>query len=97
MKDIFTAHEPRTGKPTDQSASADVAFVSAGLVAAFHTKKTVRETILSDVSNALNCKSEDLEFLFSDEQDDDSSADFDFPDAERRRRVMRENRMDAAE
>lgn len=98
MKDIFKQSVPRDGDPADAETSADVAFVSGGLKAALYTKNSVRETILNDVSQALNCDAEDLTFLFESSNDTESDNNiYDFPDADRRRRVIRENHLNAAE
>ncbi len=79
-------------------ASADVVFISGGLKAAMNTRSTVRDNILGDVCQALNCKPEALDFLFEGGGKlDDDEADFDFPDAERRRKIIRDNHLDAAE
>lgn len=98
MKHIFKQSVPRNGNPADAKISADVAFVTGGIKAAFHTKNAVRETILDDVSQALNCSSEDLAFLFENNDASETESNvFDFPDADRRRWVIRENQLNAAE
>ena len=50
--------------PTPLNASSD--FIEAAIRAAQHSKSTTRATVLSDVSNVLNCREEDLQFLFQD-------------------------------
>lgn len=98
MKPPFKNGKRRKGRPVDQRASAEVVFISGGIKAAMNTPHAVRQKIMSDVSEALNCTSAELAFLFSgcEPQIDDTSI-YDFPDSERRRRVIRENRLDAAE
>jgi len=45
---------------------SDSEFVISGLRAASAANPITRSKILSDVSEVLSCKSEDLEFLFTD-------------------------------
>ncbi len=84
--------------PVQADASADVVFISGGLKAAQNSRSAIRNSVLGDVSKALNCQPEDLSFLFDNSKSTDSDFDvFDFPDAERRRMVIRNNRLDVAE
>ena len=52
--------------PTPLNASSD--FIEAALRAAQHSKSTTRAAVISDVCNLLNCREEDLQFLFLDSQ-----------------------------
>jgi len=49
--------------PTPLNASSD--FIEAALRAAQHSKSTTRAAVISDVCNLLNCREEDLQFLFN--------------------------------
>lgn len=98
MKLPFRHGKPRKGRPVDARENAEVVFVSGGLKAAMNTPPSVRQKIIHDVSEALNCSPLELEFLFSGTGTDaDEASIYDFPDSERRRRIIRDNRLDAAE
>lgn len=49
-----------------QESGPETDFVISGLRAASSANLIMRKKILSDVSEVLSCKSEDLEFLFTD-------------------------------
>ena len=55
--------------PEDQLAQmpapATTEFIEAALHTAKHSKEPTRARILEDVCNVLNCRSEDLNFLFN--------------------------------
>lgn len=98
MKPPFKNGKRRKGRPVDQRASAEVVFITGGIKAAMNTSPSVRNKIVKDVSEVLNCTPLELEFLFGGtEADADEATIYDFPDSERRRRIIRENRLDAAE
>ena len=98
MKNPYNKSTGRTPVPLQSDPAADVVFIAGGLKAALNCLKPVRKSVISDVSKALNCEPEDLEFLFTDSAD--AKVDltiFDFPDSERRRQIIRNNFLDAAE
>ena len=96
MKKPFEISEPRVTKPVEVAPRSDVTFISAGIKAAQNSQTEVRDMVLEDVSQALACAPKDLEFLFSPTDDDDNEV-YDFPDSERRRKVISYNNLDAAE
>jgi len=61
---LIAEHMSRPGDVPNVRAEAD--FVMSGLRAANAASLITRNKILSDVSDVLNCKSEDLEFLFTE-------------------------------
>ncbi len=98
MKQPFENGKPRIERPVDLGASAEVVFVSGGIKAAMNTPPAMRQKIIQDVSEALNCEPLDLEFLFSPQKaETDEASIYDFPDSERRRQIIRSNQLDAAE
>lgn len=96
MKKPFEISEPRDTKPVDVAPRADVSFISAGIKAAQNSQTEVRDLVLEDVSQALACTPKDLEFLFKSTEEDENTI-YDFPDSERRRKVIAHNNLDAAE
>lgn len=63
---LIKKHMSRPGHISDSKPEAE--FVMSGLRAANSANPISRHKILSDVSDMLNCKSEDLEFLFTEFQ-----------------------------
>lgn len=64
LSELIAIHMSRPGHVTEAPAEAD--FVMSGLRAAGYSNMITRRKILSDVSDLLDCKSEELEFLFTD-------------------------------
>lgn len=64
LSELVAAHMSRPGHVSEAPAEAD--FVMSGLRAATSANMITRRKILSDVSDVLDCKSEDLEFLFAE-------------------------------
>lgn len=86
--------EPET-KPVSSETTSEMLFIQGGLRAARNSPPSIRETVMNDLSHIMGCSTESLEFLFGSDQDDKSI--YDFPDSERRRQVIRDNKLDAAE
>jgi len=64
LSELITKYMSRPGHVSNVPPAAD--FVTSGLRAAMSANLIARNKILSDVSDVLDCQSEDLEFLFSD-------------------------------
>ena len=64
LSELVATHMSRSGHISKAPSESD--FVMSGLRAATFANMITRRKILSDVSDVLDCKSEDLEFLFSD-------------------------------
>ena len=64
LAQLVATHMSRPGHVSEAPIVAD--FVMSGLRAANSANMITRRKILSDVSDVLNCKCEDLEFLFTD-------------------------------
>jgi len=62
--ELISTYMSRPGHVSEAPAEAD--FVMSGLRAASAANMITRRKILSDVSDVLNCKSEELEFLFTE-------------------------------
>ena len=62
--ELIVTHMSRPGHVLEAPAEAD--FVMSGLRAATSANLITRRKILSDISDVLDCKSEELEFLFSE-------------------------------
>ena len=62
--ELIATYMSRPGHIAQEQPEAD--FIMSGLRAANSASSVTRGKILSDVSNVLDCKSEDLEFLFSE-------------------------------
>lgn len=78
-----------------QPPSPAQSFIIGGISAAQHSDRAQKGGILSDVAHVLGCSVEALGFLIGPSKSD--NRDFDFPDAERRRFVGRENHLNIAE
>lgn len=96
MKKPFEISEPRVANPVEVRPQADVTFISAGIRAAQNSQSDVRNAVVKDVSDALSCAPKDLDFLFESSDEDDATI-YDFPDSERRRKIIAYNNLDAAE
>ena len=64
LSELVIAYMSRPGQVPEGLAEAD--FVMSGLRAANSANMMTRRKILSDVSDVLDCKSEDLDFLFTE-------------------------------
>lgn len=64
LSELVKSYMSQPGHVPDVPQEAD--FVMSGLRAAGSANMHARKDILSDVSDVLNCKAEDLEFLFSE-------------------------------
>lgn len=98
MKSPFHKSSRQKIAPLSTKPTAEVVFIAAGLKAALYSQTAIRASVLNDVSKALNCPPEALNFLFNanDEREKDQNV-FDFPDEIRRRTIIRDNFLDAAE
>lgn len=97
MKSPFDNQPEGHNDPVDNDMAAEVMFIQGAIRAARNVKPELREKLMRDLSMALACSPAELEFLFEQGEDIDPRELYDFPDSERRRRVIRENRLDAAE
>jgi len=64
LSKLISTHMSRPGHVSEAVSEAD--FVMSGLRAAGSANMITRRKILADISDVLNCKSEDLEFLFAE-------------------------------
>lgn len=64
LAELIATHMSRPGHVSEAPNTAD--FVMSGLRAATSASLITRNKILTDVSDVLGCKSEDLEFLFTE-------------------------------
>lgn len=64
FSDLIATHMSRPGHVAKAPSECD--FIMSGLRAASAANMITRRKILSDVSDVLDCKSEDLEFLFTE-------------------------------
>lgn len=62
--ELINTYMSRPGHVSELPSEAD--FVMSGLRAAMSANMITRRKILSDVSDVLDCQSEDLEFLFTE-------------------------------
>ena len=62
--ELIATYMSRPGHVSEVPAEAD--FVMSGLRAAGSANLITRRKILSDISDVLDCKSEELEFLFTE-------------------------------
>ena len=83
--------------PVVKAHSADVVFMAGALRAAKNSPPAIREKILADLQDHVDYDASELAFLFDGETDHNDHALYDFPDSERRRKIIRDNRLDAAE
>ena len=97
MRNIFKAGKSPNIDPVSNEPAQEVSFVAAGIHAAKNSRNGTRTKVINDISNTLQCEPEALGFLFSDLAPNTDPREFDFPDSERRRHVIRLNGLDAAE
>lgn len=64
LSELIATHMSRPGHVAKSPSESD--FIMSGLRAAGSANMITRRKILSDVSDVLDCKSEDLEFLFTE-------------------------------
>lgn len=64
LSSLVSTYMSRPGHIAETPSESD--FIMSGLRAANSANMITRNKILSDVSDVLNCSSEDLEFLFAD-------------------------------
>jgi len=64
LRELISKHMSVPGDVAETRPEAD--FVNSGLRAATGANITARRKILTDVSDILSCKAEDLEFLFDE-------------------------------
>ena len=64
LRELIAAHMSIPGHVPERQPEAD--FVISGLRAATAANLITRRKILSDVSDVLGCKAEELEFLFTE-------------------------------
>lgn len=96
--DIFSSDRPEEVRdPEHVALSADVMFLTGALKAAKNTPPRIREKVLMDIQAIMKCSAEELEFMFSAHNDNSDHSVYDFPDSERRRMIIRNNNLDAAE
>jgi len=96
---VFNAAGAR-GKPEaiPGKIPSDVQFIQGALKAAKNSSSQIRELVLKDLCSVLGCRLGDLEFLFSDSGvQGDEVGIYDFPDASRRRKIITDNHLIAAE
>ncbi|WP_371396856.1 hypothetical protein [Fretibacter rubidus] len=98
----YTNRKSVLDEPFSMEADADIqppnpeqSFIIGGISAAQHSNNAHKGGILADVAHVLGCSVEALGFLI--DPSPHSNSDFDFPDAERRRFIGRENHLNIAE
>lgn len=77
--------------------SNDVLFFHGAIKAAQNSSPKVRDKILTDLGVMMNCDPAQFQYLFDAQNDHHNHSFYDFPDSERRRLIIRNNRLDAAE
>ena len=97
MKELFKKGPGSTVEPVSNDPTQDVSFVEAGIRAAKNSRNGTRNKVIQDLSETLGCDPNALRFMFSDLAPKTDPRDFDFPDSERRRQVIRLNGWDVAE
>lgn len=97
IKNVLEAGKRNTTKPVVNEPSADVMFMSGALKAAQNSPPEIRAKILSDVQAFTNIAASEVAFMFDLNSDNNDHSVFDMPDSERRRQIIRDNLLDAAE
>lgn len=64
LGELIAAHMAVPGDVPEQKPEAN--FIISGLRAAISVNPIARHKILSDIANIIDCRAQDLEFLFSD-------------------------------
>lgn len=97
IKNVLEAGKRNTSKLAANEPSADVMFMSGALKAAQNSPPEIRAKILSDVQAFTNIAASEVAFMFDQNSDNNDHSVFDMPDSERRRQIIRDNFLDAAE
>lgn len=97
IKHVFETGGKIQSKPVVPETNADVMFMSGALKAAQNSPPEIRAKILSDVQAFTNIAASEVAFMFDPESDNNDHSVFDMPDSERRRQIIRDNLLDAAE
>jgi len=98
MKRIrFNREFQQEPKPAETERDADIVFLVGAINAAQNASPKVREKILADVQQYTQTSAKELSFLFAEDNNNDDNSVFDMPNAERRRMIIRNNLLDAAE
>lgn len=96
-KNMFLSDQADEQEPISRKPSADVLFMSGAIRAAQNSSPVIRQKILQDISRHVDVSPQSLEFMFTSEHNNSDRAVFDFPDSQRRRKIILENYLDAAE
>ena len=96
-KKIFDTGIEKPILPLEAQTRSDVLFMAGAMRAARNSSPSVRAKIMADIEALTSTSSETLAFMFSFDNDNNDHAVFDFPDSERRRLIIQNNRLDAAE
>ncbi len=94
---VYMTGDIKEPEKVTREASADVMFVAGAMRAAKHASPEVRAKILADVQALTQTPGEHLDFMFATDNDNNDHSVFDMPDSERRRQIIRNNFLDAAE
>lgn len=97
MRKIFDDRKEEVLKPQPAVLSDDVTFLAGAIRAAKNTPPHIRRKVIADIVNVMGCNPSDLEFLFVPQNDNQNHEHFDFPNSARRRQIIRDNFLDAAE
>ncbi len=97
VRKIFDDKSEVVLQPQSAILSNDVTFIVGAIRAAKNSPPHIRHKVISDIVDVIGCKPDDLEFLFVPQNDNECHEHFDFPNSARRRQVIRDNELDAAE
>lgn len=97
MQKIFDDKAEAVCNPQPAVLSDDVTFLAGAIRAAKNTPLHIRRKVMADIVNIMGCNPSDLEFLFVPQNDNQNHEHFDFPNSARRRQIIRDNFLDAAE
>lgn len=96
-KKVFEINKFSGLKPVDAQLGADVMFITGALRAAKNSSPEIRQKILSDIQTFTNTSASAVEFMFAPNNDNNDHSVFDMPDSQRRRKLICDNHLDAAE
>jgi len=96
-KEVFETGAITEPKVVRSESNAETVFMAGAVRAAQNSPPEIRNRILSDIQTYTDTPASQLDFMFGSDNDNNDHAVFDMPDSERRRKIIKENFLDAAE
>jgi len=96
-KKIFQTEGKIRSKAVERDIVSDVLFLMGAIKAAQNSGPEIRQKILSDVKAYTGQAPGSFAFMFASDYDNNDHGVFDMPNSGRRRKIVRDNFLNAAE